>query len=226
VVAGRLARHANICVLPVSAACSTAAQSLSMRHSLCYSFSNRSCTLMLSWSEHMIGVAVGVQMICVTTCVLARHACWGAAGCLAVCHAGVPRRAQVLGLPVSGRMFVQSVATSLTAGAGGTAPGGGGRRLLAVPPGRTLLQSSVTNLTTAEAEAAIITKGLNLLLAPTTGRKLLAPTGGLELLYACAARTRTCAPCRPAPVLPPACLGTLCPRCWRCLHAVPIDHRH
>jgi hypothetical protein len=181
---------------------------------------------MLSSPEHVITVAVGVSDLCKKLRVRVRHACWGAAGCRAVCHAGVPSRTQVLGLPVSGRMFVQSVATSLTVGAGGTAPGGGGRRLLEVPPGRRLLQSSVTNLTTAEAEAAIITKGLNLLLAPTTGRKLLAPTGGLELLYACAARTRSCAPCRPAPVRLPARLGILCPCCRRCLHAVPTDHRH
>jgi len=177
-------------------------------------------------AEAAITVAMGVWAIyvIVVSCASCSPCLLGTVGCRAVCHAGVPPRAQVLGLPVSGRMFVQSVATSLTAGAGGTAPGGGGRRLLAVPPGRRLLQSSVTNLTTAEGEAAIITAGLNLLLAPTTGRKLLAPTGGLELLYACAARTRTCAPCRPAPA---ACLpGYLVPALLALPARSPSDHSH
>jgi len=67
--------------------------------------------------------------------------------------------AQVPGLPVSGRMYLQTVTPSFAAGAGGTAAG----------------------------EAAIVIAGLNAVLSSNTGRKLLQTPGtGLEILYACA----------------------------------------
>ncbi len=97
--------------------------------------------------------------------------------------------AQVPGLPVSGRMYLQTVTPSFAAGAGGTAPGGGGRRLLEAGPGRGLLQAAATNQSTAAGEAAIVIAGLNAVLSSNTGRKLLQTPGtGLEILYACAPR--------------------------------------
>lgn len=97
------------------------------------------------------------------------------------------------GLPVSGKMYVQTFAASYTAGAGGTTPGGGGRRLLEAGPGRSLLQSN-----TATNESAIVVAGLNAVCSTNTGRKLLQKFGGepttggpgLEIIYACAPRLR------------------------------------
>ncbi len=97
--------------------------------------------------------------------------------------------AQVPGLPVSGKMYVQSFTASFTAGAGGTTSGGGGRRLLEAGPHRSLLQSN-----TANNESAIVVAGLNAACASNSGRKLLQAINGIEIVYACAPCSPTCPP--------------------------------
>ena len=92
--------------------------------------------------------------------------------------------AQMPGLAVTGKYFVQHVTTSLTTGAGGIAPGGGRRRSLlqAAAPG----SFNATPVYTATGQAAGTAQNINDIFSSLfTGRKLLA-TAGLEIDYACA----------------------------------------
>lgn len=85
---------------------------------------------------------------------------------------------------MSGRYYVQHVTPSLTSGAGGTAPGGGRRRLLSMPS-RSLLQSPGINASTTAGQAELVTLNLNNFLSGSAGRRKLLQTPGLEIVYAC-----------------------------------------
>ena len=85
---------------------------------------------------------------------------------------------------MSGRYYVQHVIPSLTSGAGGTAPGGGRRRLLSMPD-RSLLQTPDVNASTTAGQATLVTLNLNKFLSGAAGRRKLLQTSGLEIVYAC-----------------------------------------
>jgi len=98
--------------------------------------------------------------------------------------------AQVPGFAVSGKMYVQSVSGSTAAGAAGTAPGGGARRLLGEAR-RHLTQAqmptvNIANQTALEDELVSTVAAFNAGLAVTSGRRLLQTPTGLEVDYACA----------------------------------------
>ncbi len=98
--------------------------------------------------------------------------------------------AQVPGFPVSGKMYVQSVSGSTVAGAAGTAPGSGARRLLGEAR-RHLMQAqmptvNIANQTALEDELVSTVAAFNAGLAVTSGRRLLQTPTGLEVDYACA----------------------------------------
>lgn len=107
------------------------------------------------------------------------------------------------GLAVSGRYYIQHVTPSLTSGAGGTAPGGGRRRLLTMPH-RSLLQAPDVNASTTAGQAELTSINLNTFLGSTGPRKLL-QTQGLEIVYACVP-TAIPAACLPST----SSLGSLC----------------
>ena len=96
---------------------------------------------------------------------------------------------------MSGRYYVQHVVSSLTRGAGGTAPGGGRRRLLSMPD-RSLLQVPDVNASTTAGQATLVSLNMNNFLGSARRRKLL-QTRGLEIVYACVPSASTRLPAQP-----------------------------
>ena len=98
--------------------------------------------------------------------------------------------AQIPGFAVSGKMYVQSVSGSTVAGAAGTVPGSGARRLLSEAR-RHLTQTqmptiNIANQTALDDEIVSTVAAFNAGLAVTSGRRLLQTPTGLEIDYACA----------------------------------------